>query len=476
MHKDHLKLIETLSKELEAGNLAIFAGAGFSRAAGFVDWKELLRPIALDLELDVDREIDLVALAQYHANANASNRNKLNQLLVNEFSRQATPTENHAILARLPISTYWTTNYDRLIEKALLEAGKTPDAKYRTAQMPITVPKRDAVIYKMHGDVEHADEAILTRDDYEHYHIKMTPFIDTLKGDLVAKTFLFLGFSFTDPNLDYILSRVRIAYEKNQRQSHCILRTVSQEDGEALADFEYRQRKQALFSQELLRFAIKVTYVDDFSDITVILRAIEARHRRRSIFISGAAHEYTPFTQKDGDRFVFDLAGDISKMGYRILSGFGLGIGSAVISGVVEATAMNGRALDDDRLLVRPFPQSQAGDVPLPALWRRYREDILKRSGIAIFVFGNKLKDESVVLSEGMREEFEIARQNSVFVIPVGVTGGMSTQLWEETVRLINSREIEVSEEVEHLLRKLGHKDTSLEDARKAILRLIDIN
>ncbi|MDQ7760546.1 SIR2 family protein [Xanthomonas sontii] len=474
MNKEQKKLVEALSTELEAGNLAVFAGAGFSRPAGFVDWKELLRPIAAEIDLDVDREIDLVALAQYHSNSNAANRNRLNQVLVNEFAREGKPTENHQILARLPISTYWTTNYDRLIEQSLKDVGKIPDTKYRVSQLPITVPKRDAVVYKMHGDVEHPDEAILTRDDYERYHLKMAPFIDALKGDLVSKTFLFLGFSFTDPNLDYILSRVRIAYERNQRQSYCIQRAVARDEGEHEADYEYRKRKQHLFEQELLRFGIKTTYVSDFVEITEILSAIETKHRRRSIFISGAAHDYAPFTEKDGVRFVFDLAKSISKQEYRVLSGFGLGIGSAVISGVVEATAMGGRALDEDRLLVRPFPQSRAGDVPLSELWRIYRQDTLKRSGIAIFVFGNKRVDDDV-LSDGMRAEYDIARENKVFVIPVGITGGMARELWAETINLIDSGEIFVSAEARELLIALGEPSSSLEDARENILKLIKL-
>lgn len=59
MKRDQLRLVDTLSKELEEGNLAIFAGAGFSRAAGYVDWKSLLKPIADELDLDVDKEWDL---------------------------------------------------------------------------------------------------------------------------------------------------------------------------------------------------------------------------------------------------------------------------------------------------------------------------------------------------------------------------------------------------------------------------------
>ena len=42
-------------KALEEGYAALFAGAGLSRPSGFVDWKELLRDIAIELDLDVDR-------------------------------------------------------------------------------------------------------------------------------------------------------------------------------------------------------------------------------------------------------------------------------------------------------------------------------------------------------------------------------------------------------------------------------------
>lgn len=53
MKREHLRFIDSLSKELAEGNLAVFAGAGLSRSAGFVDWKSLLKPIADDLDLDV---------------------------------------------------------------------------------------------------------------------------------------------------------------------------------------------------------------------------------------------------------------------------------------------------------------------------------------------------------------------------------------------------------------------------------------
>ena len=49
-------LVKKLVKELSANNLAIFAGAGLSVGAGYIDWKGLLKELAEEIDLDVDRE------------------------------------------------------------------------------------------------------------------------------------------------------------------------------------------------------------------------------------------------------------------------------------------------------------------------------------------------------------------------------------------------------------------------------------
>ncbi len=112
------------TRALLEGNGAIFAGAGLSRSAGFVDWKGLMAEIAQDLDLDIDKETDLIALAQYHLNNRAS-RGKLNRKLIEEFTEDVSITENHRLIANLPIKTIWTTNYDTLIEQAIREANKS---------------------------------------------------------------------------------------------------------------------------------------------------------------------------------------------------------------------------------------------------------------------------------------------------------------------------------------------------------------
>ncbi|MBO1912259.1 hypothetical protein J4G37_46620, partial [Microvirga sp. 3-52] len=99
------EFLRTYVKAIQDSNAAIFAGAGLSRPSGHVDWKDLLREVAEDIQLDIDLEVDLIALAQYHVNE-FNGRGKINQILIDEFTKSVTTTDNHKILSQLPIDTY----------------------------------------------------------------------------------------------------------------------------------------------------------------------------------------------------------------------------------------------------------------------------------------------------------------------------------------------------------------------------------
>lgn len=278
----------------------------------------------------------------------------------------------------------------------------------------------------MHGDVEHPDQAILIKDDYEKYHATHLPFISALSGDLISKTFLFLGFSFTDPNLDYVLSRIRIHFRNNQREHYCILRNIPETE----EDFEYKRTRQKHFIADLKRFNIKTLLIDEYSEITDILKKIELCYRMNTVFISGSAHEYGGMGEKRALDFVHELSRRLIKEDLTIVSGFGLGVGSAVINGVLEQLQEQNTNSLEERLILRPFPQKQSGDVPIPEQWNRYRRAMIPIAGIALFMFGNKLVDKDVVLADGIKKEFDIAVENGLKVIPIGATGYISEELW----------------------------------------------
>lgn len=473
MTREQELFIQRFLGELEEDNVAIFAGAGLSSSTGYVDWKGLLRPLADELNLDIGEEQDLVGVAQFYLNENG--RNRISQQLMDEIATAKQPTENHEILSRLPIKTYWTTNYDKLIEKSLENVGKIVDVKYTNNHLATTKRKRDSIVYKMHGDIDHPDTAVLTKDDYEKYPLRKKPYITALSGDLVSKTFLFIGFSFTDPNLDYIMSRVKAYFEEHQRQHYCIFKQCNESDFKNSQLYENAKIKQILLIKDLSRFQIKTILVEKHSDITEMLRRVELAYRRRTIFLSGSAHDFSPFNQKDVESFLCRLGKVLIERNCRISSGIGLGIGNAFITGAIQSVYEHHNGYLNEYLTMRPFPQCIEDKQLRDDTWKKYRYEVISSAGIAIFFMGNKVEDSNVVMADGVRKEFEIARELGLALIPVGCSGYMAKELWNEVMANVSQYYDASNADLIEAIDELGVEVEKLEQLISKIVNVIDL-
>lgn len=435
------KYAKALAKQVRNSELAVFAGAGLSAGAGFVDWATLLKPIAEELGLDSSKEREnLVRLAQFSVNAKSGHRHHLNQALIEAFPKMARPGKNHEILASMPISTYWTTNYDTLIERSLGDARKVVDVKWNDSHLPASTARRDAVVYKMHGDIASPDEAILTRDDYESYAYKRPGLINALLGDLTVKTFLFIGFSFMDPNLDHVLSEVRQRYKKSAREHYCILRKLNKKDYPKAAELSYALAKQELFVADLRRFNITTIIIDEYSEIPKFLSAVSRYSRRDSVFVSGSVVDYSPWPKEEVEKFLLSLGALLAEKNKRIVSGLGLQVGNLVVSGAVEHAYLQNQVSLHSLLEVRPFPQRITAAADQARIWKAYRSELVRSAGVAIFVFGNKEEKIGgpIVIADGMIEEFKIALENGLHVVPVGGTGSAAKVLFDQVMGEFN--------------------------------------
>lgn len=416
--------------EIEAGNAAIFAGAGLSVPAGFVNWKDLLRDIAHDLGLVIDREDDLIAIAQFHVNETKS-RYRLNKEIIDHLSPDTEPTPNHRLLARLPIATWWTTNYDKLAEQALKEAGKVVDVKTDHRQLANTKPRRDTILYKMHGDVDRPDDAVVTRDDYESYAQDRAPFVSALAGDLVSKTFLFIGFSFTDPNLEQVLSRVRLSLKGNTREHFAFFKRRTRRAGEDEEAYTHDLARQKLVVADLKRYGVNVILVDDYSVVDEILVELERRYRRQSVFVSASADDFEPWGKLAVEQFMRALGQALVSRGIRIATGLGLGVGNALFTGAIERVLVSRSGHIEDSLIIRPFPQHILDPDERQRVWAEYRARILSEVGVAIFLFGNKRVGDDIVSADGVEREWEIALSKGIALLPIAATGSIARILAE---------------------------------------------
>lgn len=472
--REQRRFIVNFGDKVLNGEAALFVGAGASRSAGFVDWKALLRNVAEELNLDIGKEHDLLALAQYHVNGNGG-RGELNQQLIDAFTRDAIRTDVHGILARLPIDTVWTTNYDQLLEKAYEAAGRRVEIKLSIQNLAQARRGRDVTLYKMHGCVTQPHDAVLTKQDYEIYDAARRLFTDSLKGDFIEKTLLFLGFSFTDPNVERILAKVREQLGQNQRAHYWITRRPPKAcpaGVRSAEDMEYDRRKAELQSADLRRYGIQTVWVDDYADIPQLLRALEAYVMRRGVFVAGAAKDATPLGWDRLNELSRLLGSAIIGRGFNLVSGFGVGIAEQTILGAFHAVYESTQAQPADRVLIRPFPGNAPSATRVEA-FKRHREDLISRVGALVVLAGSKAgSDDAAVSSPGVEEEVQIALNLGKPIIPVGMSGHVARKTWEAAIAEPHRYLPGITCETE--LTILGKSDASVQDVVSAIGTLLE--
>lgn len=192
--------------------MALFLGAGVSIPAGLPTWHELIDKLAGQLAKDEDRTVleglEVTDKAQLIEQFEPEGFKKR----VAEITAEATtPSLVHALLAGLDVDQVVTTNYDTLFEEASKAAGH---------QLDVVLPHQTAVgqrrwILKMHGDVEHSDNIVLTRRHMVMYDAANRPSAALLQSLLLTKHLVFIGASMTDPNI------LRLMHEVDEyRTSH----------------------------------------------------------------------------------------------------------------------------------------------------------------------------------------------------------------------------------------------------------------
>jgi SIR2-like domain len=121
----------------------------------------------------------------------------------------------YAILARLPLPIYLTTNYDDFLARALRARGRKPVEEFcRWTNRPSFVGRaqvfdeptfeptvQSPLVYHLHGRIDLAESLVLTEDDYVDFLVNMAreaivpPLISAV---LAENMLLFLGYRLAD--------------------------------------------------------------------------------------------------------------------------------------------------------------------------------------------------------------------------------------------------------------------------------------
>ncbi|MHC4042232.1 SIR2 family protein [Bradyrhizobium sp. 23AC] len=453
---------------------AVFIGAGVSMAAGYPSWKKLLQEIGEELGVDSGDVSDLAALAQWHIRKSAG-ATRIRQVIRDEIGVERPIPSTLEVVARLPVRHIWTTNYDRLIERAFSTIGRPIEAISAASDI-ILKPRPGAVrLYKMHGSVDRLDDVVISTDDYELFRLRRGAFLPLLHAHLSSLSLLFLGLSFTDPNVRHVLSSIRENFSEAPPEHFAVVRPPHRKDFGSKAQYEARLTQHVLWADDLQRYGLRVVEIESYDEVPALLNDIERRVARKRVWVSGSWPVGVEGTLRAEfiHQVAYGLGAALGRDEYTLVSGTGLLVGSATVSGFLSSLQRTATWDLNRRLIARPFPQPLLGQEPNLEQWDLLRRELGKLSGSIIFIGGQKVENGEVVDADGVLSEFEVAKTSGCFLLPIGATGGAAKRIADQ---LLNSSSANIRcprrAELNALL-DVRKSPTQLVDVALAILRRV---
>jgi hypothetical protein len=222
-----------------------------------------------------------------------------------------------------------------------------------------------------------------------------------LESDLIRRSFLFIGYSYSDPNIRTALVHARRLGD-DTTQRHWLLLTRPEAD---------RQASVELWADDLRRVGIEVVWLDERSQLLEVLSAVARRARGSTVYATGS--------HLGGDHGPSIRLGELLAEHPRVvlLDGQSDGVGRAV----VQAFAQRVQQLNDDLLRrIRYFVNPYAIDAAFgtdPALLgelERLRTALLRAAAVVVVHPGGW----------GTAAEVRWARELGCAVVPAPDTPG----------------------------------------------------
>lgn len=410
---DKQQLIDIISEKILNDEAALFVAAGLSQSAGYSSWKELFSQCAEKMKVEITDETDLYLLAQYFVNT--FGQAELLRVIEKKTNLISYESELIASLLQLDIRDIWTTNFDKSLEQVLLRRGIITRTISHEKDLT-SINNTQTNIYKLNGDISDLNEMIVTKSDYINYMSNHEMFLTFLKKELATKTFLFIGYSFKDSLILDCLDKIAKCFMGASPYHYTILK---QDDSPYFKYFVDDLEK---------RYRIKTLIVDDFNEIPLILNEITQKVKNKKIFVSGS-FDWLPI---DEDIYVDCLCKNLAEIlignNYRICTGLGRKLGNYLSGHAYQYCISNNIHNMEKYLIMRPFHERMETDKKT-----NHRISMINECNIAIFAYGKSPSSkENVINSQGVIEEYNIAKKQNKYIIPLGMTGYSSKIIFDK--------------------------------------------
>ncbi len=235
------QLIQTAARK----SLVLFVGSGVSASCknsineAPPTWNALLGRLAQAIDLDsIDKKkyaifrrllkshqlLDAAELLKYSANERGRTNDlatALKAAVQGPHGDPFLPSDWHESIGDIDPSVIITTNYDKILENA--NGFTYTTSSYMSEDIDSQIRNNEPTIIKLHGSIDEPSRTILTRSDYARLHRYGSTALDVVRALMWTRTFLFVGYSLSDPDLQALLQDVFAARWSHNISPHYIL-------------------------------------------------------------------------------------------------------------------------------------------------------------------------------------------------------------------------------------------------------------
>lgn len=205
--------IRFLAEELEKGKLVVFVGAGVSKNSGLPEWEELIKDYADYRGIKEFTSKQFLTIPEEVFERYGSL--KYYEIAEKRFLGKYVPNSIHRILKKMKLTYIITTNYDTLIEDEI----KNLQIVSKDEDLPYTNSNR--MLIKMHGDFENKN-IVLKKSDYDNYEKNFQLISTLVKGLFTTNTVLFIGYSYSDTNVQQIMNWIKEILKEKTRKAFLV--------------------------------------------------------------------------------------------------------------------------------------------------------------------------------------------------------------------------------------------------------------
>ena len=207
-----------LRKAMLDKKLVVFVGAGVSLDSGMPSWSKAIKSIANKLNI-LDGSMEYLKIPQFYYNSRGKKEYVELMREIFRYNDDLNFSDIHRNIIKLNTHTIITTNYDCLLERAVAENSEFVQVISQDKDLPYRSVEKE--IIKMHGDFL-AGNFVLREEDYLHYSENFKLIEAYVKALIATNVILFIGYSFSDPDVKQIFTWVKDILEDDFQRAYML--------------------------------------------------------------------------------------------------------------------------------------------------------------------------------------------------------------------------------------------------------------